>query len=121
MTACLRGIRCPVPWYAGGRVPGKRATKSRRHQGHLPVMQSAGRAGSFLNAGVAPPHQWSFSNRQPENASLEIRVASPTFDEHLRFQQRVEHLAGQQLVAQLSVEALDATVFPRTPWFDEQR
>src|SRR6059058_186383 len=45
----------------------------------------------------------------------------PPLDEYLRFQQRVEHFAVEQLVTKLAIEALDVAVLPRRTRFDEQR
>ena len=44
----------------------------------------------------------------------------PTLDEHLGFEQRVEQLAVEQLIAELAVEGFDVAIFPMTSWFDEQ-
>ena len=46
-----------------------------------------------------------------------VVLAPPALDEHLRLQERVELLSGQQLIPQLAVEALDVAVFPK---FDRQ-
>ena len=46
---------------------------------------------------------------------------SPTFNQHLRFQQRVEDFAIQEFVAKLTIKAFDVAVFPRRTRFDKQR
>ena len=43
-------------------------------------------------------------------------MPAPAFDHDLRFLERVEDLAIEQLVAQAGVEALDEAVLPRTAW-----
>ena len=45
----------------------------------------------------------------------------PALNEHFCFQQRVEDFAIEQFVTELAVEALDAAIFPRPTWFDDQR
>jgi hypothetical protein len=42
-----------------------------------------------------------------------VVVLAPLFDQHLGFLERVEHLAVQQLVAELAVEGFDVAVLPR--------
>src|SRR5438067_7223456 len=41
-------------------------------------------------------------------------VTTPAFDDDLRFPQRVEDLAIEQLVAQPGIETLDEPILPRT-------
>ncbi len=47
-----------------------------------------------------------------------VVVPPPSFDQHLGFLQRVEDLAIEQLVPQLSIEALVVAVLPRTAGLD---
>jgi len=42
----------------------------------------------------------------------------PSLDEHLGFQQRVEHPPGQELILQLAVEALHVPILPRRTGLD---
>jgi hypothetical protein len=42
-----------------------------------------------------------------------IEMLAPLLDQHLGFLERVEHLAVQQLIAELAVEALDIAILPR--------
>src|SRR5271155_4764951 len=50
-----------------------------------------------------------------------VVVLTPHLDQHLRFRQTVEDLPIQQFIPQLSIEALNVSIFPRTTRFDEQR
>ena len=50
-----------------------------------------------------------------------VVVLTPTLDQHLRLQQRVEDLAIQKLITQLAVEGLHVAVLPRTTRLDVQR
>lgn len=45
---------------------------------------------------------------------------SPALDEYLRFEQRVEYFAIQELISELAVKALDVAVLPGRTRFDEQ-
>ena len=47
-----------------------------------------------------------------------VVVAAPALDQHLGLLQRVEDLAVEELVPELSIEALVVTVLPRTAWLD---
>lgn len=47
--------------------------------------------------------------------------ASPLFDQHLRFCQRVEDLAVQAFISEFSIEAFTIAVFPRTSRLDVER
>ncbi len=49
-----------------------------------------------------------------------VVVVTPLFDDHLCLLQAVEYLAVEQLVAQPRIEALDVTVLPGRPGFDER-
>ncbi len=50
-----------------------------------------------------------------------VVVPSPTLDKHICLLERVEDLSIQQLVSELSVEALVVAVLPRAPRLDEER
>ena len=50
-----------------------------------------------------------------------VAVPAPAIDQHARFGQRVEHLARQQLVPQLAVEALRVAVLPGAARLDGDR
>jgi hypothetical protein len=47
-----------------------------------------------------------------------VEVAAPLLDQHLGLPERVEHLAVQQLVPELAVEALHVAVLPRAAGLD---
>ncbi len=49
-----------------------------------------------------------------------IVVPRPTLDEHLGFQQRIEPFAVEELIAELTIEALDGAIFPGAAQLDEQ-
>lgn len=53
-------------------------------------------------------------------AGGDYTLLPPPFHKHLRLQERIENLPVQQLVPQLSVEALDVTVLPRASRLDEE-
>ncbi len=50
-----------------------------------------------------------------------VVVIAPLFNQHFRLLERVEDLTGEQLVAELAVEALAVTVLPRRARLDEER
>ena len=61
------------------------------------------------------------SRREPAQAAvraLRVVLDPPVLDQHLRLEQAVELLDGQELVAQPAVERLDEWVFPRRTGFD---
>src|SRR5688572_14425714 len=66
-----------------------------------------------------PRERWSIAERTVR--SDRIVFSSPSFDEHLRFPERVEDLAIQKLVTELAVERLDVAVLPRTARLDVKR
>ena len=47
-----------------------------------------------------------------------IVVTSPSFDDHLRLEERVEYFSIKEQVAHLSVKRLAVTVLPRASGFD---
>lgn len=50
-----------------------------------------------------------------------VEVAPPVFDQHLRFSERVEDLAVEELGANAGIEGLDESVLPRTARNDVRR
>ncbi len=50
-----------------------------------------------------------------------VVFVSPSFDQYFGFDQCVEDLPIQQLVAELSIERFDVSVFPGASWLNEQR
>ena len=62
--------------------------------------------------------RWSVSQRAVRANG--VVVPPPALDEDFRLQQRVELLAGQQLVAELAVEALDVAVLPQGTYCAER-
>src|SRR5208283_1746307 len=63
--------------------------------------------------------RWPVAQRRV--GALRVVFHAPPLRQNLCLLQRVENLAVQELIAQLSVETLAVPVLPRTPRFDVQR